>query len=226
MKILNDMNTDYHVHSCTFSDWLNTIEELVQYAKKIWLREIAITDHSSAMTKKLSENFWFYPNWARYNVVDWKNVHNDVEVIFWVEADLLNENWDICTDIQGFENDFIVLAAHSYTYQSDAKTVTDWLVKAIERHHTKIKFIAHPHDKFQAPEMDIEKLVKVANKYNIPLEFNWLTFKRESHNQIDWLNYILANANEIYINSDAHTLTDLENLKVEQYKYLSENGYI
>lgn len=226
MKIVNLDNKDYHIHCSNFSDWLNSIDEIVKFAWEIWLTEIAITDHSDVMTKNFTEEFWFVPWTARFSISSWKNVFNDVNVIFWVEADLLNEKWDICTTIQWIESEFIILAAHKWTYKSDFKTVTQGLIKAIERHHKKIKFICHPDDNFQVWEyIEIEKLVEVANKYNIPLEFNWYTFSGWNSN-FPKLEYMLKNANELYLNSDAHTLFQLRENRKLCFDYLRENWYV
>jgi len=47
MKILNPGNTsDLHMHTITFSDGFNTIDEIVIHAGKVGLKKIAITDHS------------------------------------------------------------------------------------------------------------------------------------------------------------------------------------
>ena len=49
MKILNSIHEDYHVHSLNYSDGLNTIDEIAEYAGKIGLKKIIITDHSQAV---------------------------------------------------------------------------------------------------------------------------------------------------------------------------------
>jgi histidinol phosphatase-like PHP family hydrolase len=49
VKILNTMGEDYHMHSINYSDGMNTIDEIVQYAGKIGLKKITITDHSQFM---------------------------------------------------------------------------------------------------------------------------------------------------------------------------------
>jgi hypothetical protein len=35
MKVLNTIHEDYHIHSLNYSDGMNTIDEIVQYAGKI-----------------------------------------------------------------------------------------------------------------------------------------------------------------------------------------------
>jgi len=90
-NIVNDQNSDFHIHS-VFSDGCATVEEIVQYAWKIWMEEIAITDHSDHATNILKERYGIIPcGGGRYALNHRENVHNDVKVIFWVEGDVINE---------------------------------------------------------------------------------------------------------------------------------------
>lgn len=47
-KIINFDARDFHMHTSSFSDGLNTIDELVGFATKLGFEEICITDHSDA----------------------------------------------------------------------------------------------------------------------------------------------------------------------------------
>ena len=206
-RIVNLDNKDYHIHTSSFSDGIATINEVVQFAGTIWLEEIAITDHSQAAIDSFrKEDNIMSGGTAYWSIWSRKNVYNDVKVIFGVEGDLLNGNWDVCFNIQGTEPEFIILSAHSDIYKSSPETITDATTKAIKKYHKKIKFIWHPCNNADFGNYyDIEKLVKVANEYNIPLEFNAKNFSRWKTN-LEKLDYLLKNTDLIYINSDAHTL--------------------
>lgn len=226
MKILNLDWRDYHMHTSSFSDGMNSVDEMVKFAWDIWLTEIAITDHSDVVMDNLWKKFWVFPNVFRSNIRRWKNVFNDVNVIFWVEADILNENWDVCFNIQWEESDYIILAWHSGVYKWNPETITNAYINAIKRYHLKIKFICHPCNNSDFWKyIDIEKLVKVANKYNIPLEFNTKNYVYWKTN-MDKLKYLLKNTNEVYINSDAHNLFMMKNCRKEWILYLEKNNYI
>jgi len=84
MKILNPWNSwDFHLHTLNYSDWFNTIDEMVVQAGKIWLKKIAFTDHSS----KLVTSIGIWESTVRSNFEHmkkrWKNIHNDVEVMLY-----------------------------------------------------------------------------------------------------------------------------------------------
>jgi len=226
MKLLNPDERDYHMHTSSFSDGMNSVDEIVKFAWEIGLKEIAITDHSDTCMKNLKKQKGISPSTFRYNIRRRKNVFNDLNVIFWVEADILNQDWDICSTIQGDEPDYIILAGHQHVYQSDPQTITDAHIKAIERYHSKIKFICHPCNNSDFWKyIDIQRLVKVANKYQIPLEFNAKNYVYGKTN-MDKLDYLLKNTNEVYINSDAHNLFMLKNHRKSWLQYLKENNYI
>ncbi|MCT4617275.1 MAG: PHP domain-containing protein [Candidatus Gracilibacteria bacterium] len=225
MKILNLDNRDYHMHSSDFSDGMSTVDEIVRFAGEIGLTEIAITDHSDATLEKFKREYDYRPSTMRFAIKTRQNVFNDVKVIFGVEGDLLDEEGNVSFTIQGLEPDFIILSAHRCVFKG--KDATQGYIKAIEKHHDKIKFIGHPCfllEKFGTTS-DIKQIVEVANKYNIPLEFNAKNIVKGDTN-LEKLDYMLKNANEIYINSDAHTLYDLKESRKFAIKYLKENNYI
>lgn len=219
-NIINNENSDFHIHS-VFSDGCATVEEIVQYAWKLWMEEIAITDHSDHLVKILKEHYWICPSWdARYSLNSRKNVHNDVIVIFWVEWDVLNENWDICITNQQIEWNFTILSVHRNWYLSDPETATKWLLSAIEKHHEKINLIGHPYDVNELWEyIEIEPVVELANKYGIPMEFNYWTFRKNRAIK-EKLDYMLKNAKNIYVNSDAHSLSSIMPKRQGCYDYL------
>ena len=135
MKIINTIQEDYHIHSLNYSDWFNTTDEIVQYAAKIWLKKIVITDHSQAA---MDINKLALKNW-RNTIKRRKNVHNDVEVAFGIEWDLLDEEWNCCLNIQWKESDFCILSCHSDIFQWDLKNITQSYINAIHKNHEKIK---------------------------------------------------------------------------------------
>lgn len=225
-KIVNLDNRDYHMHSMNFSDGFNTVDEIVKFAWEIWMTEIAITDHSDKAMEFLRSKYFLMPNSMRSMAKKWRNVHNDVNVIFWVEADILDEDWNICDTIVWKESDFIILSAHSDVYSSSKETVNKAYENAIKKHHQKIKCICHPCSTPNFGDyVDIEKLVDLANQYDIALEMNAKYLYNNLEN-IEKLHILLQKANKIYINSDSHCLFDLKEFRKNAINFLKENNYI
>ena len=137
MLLLNTIHEDYHMHCMNYSDGMNTIDEIVQYAGKIGLKKIAITDHSqfsldlTGFTKKS----------LRSVSKRRKNVHNDVEVVFGVEGDIIDEEGNCCFDIQGREGDFCILSCHKHKHKGDLKNITQTYIHAIHKYHDRIAFM-------------------------------------------------------------------------------------
>ena len=73
--------------------------------------------------------------------------------------------------------------------------------------------------------LDIKKLVEVANNYDIWLEFDATNFVRNK-TDLEKLDYLLQNANKIYINSDAHNLYELKNSRKKAIEFLKENKFL
>lgn len=221
MKVLNTIHEDYHMHSFNYSDGLNTIDEIVQYAGKIWLKKIAITDHSQAVL----DNHHYAHKCGRINLRRRKNVHNDVEVIFGVEGDLLDEEWNCCFDIQGIESDFSILVAHSGVYKWDDKNITQAYINAIHKYHDKIKFMWHICKKNTSEYLDIHAIAQVLNQYQIPVEVNCSNLSSDKED-IEKLKELVAIIEAgVYVNSDAHTLYDLTKRQTG-FDFLKEQGFL
>ncbi|PIN73500.1 hypothetical protein COV20_04730 [Candidatus Woesearchaeota archaeon CG10_big_fil_rev_8_21_14_0_10_45_16] len=221
MEIVNPgLSGDYHMHSLQYSDGLPTIDEIVQYAGRLGLEEIAITDHSQAaldrsgLTKKAHRSI----------VQRWENVHNDVKVIFGVEGDLLDEEGNICEDIAGHTSDFLILSLHHQVYQGNFSKVTEAYLKAMEKYGQKIRFLGHPHIQKGTEHLDMAALVEAANHHDIPLEFNGRYFRQGGN--ADNLQIMLQKADRIYVNSDAHTLSELRDHRRACFNFLKQESYL
>lgn len=224
-RIVNFDATDFHMHTSSFSDGMNTIQEMLSFAGKIWLTEIAITDHSDAC-RKYFETIWIYASAGRWDTVSYKDLENHVKLSFGVEWDLLDPEGNSCFTIQWKESDFCILSAHKNIYQGSPNTITDATIQAIEKYGNKIKFIWHPTCNNQFWKYyDMEKLVKAANKHGIALEINAKSIANgNTHKQ--QLDIMLRKGNSFYFNSDAHNITNLQEYRIEAAKFLEERWYI
>ncbi|MBN2459120.1 hypothetical protein JXB28_02455 [Candidatus Woesearchaeota archaeon] len=226
MKILNTEKEDYHVHSFNFSDGMSDVDELTKFAGEIGMKKLVITDHSQAAIEAHGE-----PKKASRSMLKgerrWFNVFNDVDVSFGVEADLLDEDGSICDHIQGVKGDFIILSYHAEVFKGDHKKITQAFVNAIEKHHDKINCIGHIYAFIKGTGIDIARIVDCANKYNVPFELNCRYITSGKHKaDMDALKLMLSKADAIYVNSDAHTLWELRELRKKGFEFLKENGYV
>ncbi len=227
MKILNDKPFgDYHLHSSTLSDGMNSIDEIVIEAGKLNYKEIAITDHN----QEYLESYHFKAN-THYSIISsgrWKNIHNDVHVIFGVEADLLNENGDICNHIQNILPEFMVLSTHQKMYSGNVRLIKKGYLNAIRRYGPKINLLGHLCSKQFSNCLnseDIIEIVSAANKAGIALELNCANLVNSKTCEKN-LKAMLLNCKCLYVNSDSHTLYEFINLRNEGFNYLESNHYI
>ena len=220
VKVLNTIHEDYHMHSINFSDGMNTIDEIVQYAGKIGMKKIVITDHSQADIDDEKISFKNY----RRNLRRRKNVYNDVEVVFWVEGDLLDDDGNCCFDIQGIEGDFCILSCHR-SYKWDPKNITQAYINAINKYHDKIKCMGHICKGDTAKYLDVEAVADVLNTYDIPIEINcsYLSLGMTDTEKLDKLLSLIQWW--VYVNSDMHTLNDFS-LRQAGFDYLKEKGFM
>jgi len=222
MNIVNaDIRDDYHMHTITYSDGLNSVDEMVAFAGNIGMRKIAITDHCQAYLYCNG----FGKKTARNNITRWRNVYNDVEVIFGIEADLLNEKGDVSMDIQGKESSVVILSAHPKVYHGDPRKITQGYVSAIERFGDRITFLGHLCACYFDTYVEIEPVIAVAIASGVAFELNCanLVYGKTNTNK---LRNVLAAAETLYINSDAHTLYELQHLRSAGMRFLHENGYL
>lgn len=221
MKILNTIHEDYHMHSLNYSDGMNTIDEIVQYVGKLWMKKIVITDHSQFALDA--------SNLAMKNIRSItkrrKNVHNDVEVLFGVEWDLLDEEGNCCFHIQDIEPEFCILSCHKGKYSGDFKNITQAYINAIHKYHDKIKLIGHICKGNTAKYLDVEAVAKVLNQYQIPIELNCcnLYSKKTDTEKLEKILPMIEAG--IYVNSDMHTLNEF-NHRQQGFDYLKERGYL
>lgn len=216
MKILNTEKEDYHVHSLNFSDGWNTIDDIVRFAGSIGMKKIAFCDHSDAVLKKKG----MAKKTLRETAKRWRNIHNNVEVIIGVEADLLNKKGEICTTIQGFENEFVILSYHPLVFKGSQADVVKGFINAIKKYHKRINIIGHVC--FMLSESNSKKIIAAANKYKIPLELNAKYFL---NNPEKWT-VLLKHADRIYINCDGHLLEDIKYARRDAFKLLKKMKYI
>ncbi|MCP4672060.1 MAG: PHP domain-containing protein [Desulfobacula sp.] len=227
MKIINDQTFgDYHIHSATLSDGMNSIDEIVIQAGKLNYKEIAITDHN----QEYLQRHGFKAN-THYSIISsgrWKNIHNSVHILFGVEADLLNENGDICDRIQNISTKFMILSAHEQIYSGDANLIKKGYLNAIDRYGSKIKLLGHLCSKQFSDYLNTEDIIEIvlaANKAKIPLEFNCANLVNKK-TCVANLKAMLLCCKSLYVNSDAHTLHEFINVRKKGFNYLQSNNYI
>jgi len=205
-----DIKGDLHIHS-NWSDGINTIEEIAQYARDLGYKYIAITDHSKslAIAKGLTERELLK------QIEEIKGLNSRIKgisVLSGIEVDILMDGTLDYPDNILKELDIVIASVHT-GFKQDKFQMTNRIIKAMNNRYVNI--IAHPTGRLlgkrQGYEVIVDEVLKEARENNIILEIN------ASPDRLD-LNDILARkAKEMGIkmavNTDAHEVLRLEEMR-------------
>ncbi len=212
---LGDIQGVIHTHT-TYSDGLNTLQEMVEYAQRLGYKYIGISDHSKAA---------FYANGLKEERVEaqWREIDDlnktlfNFKILKSIECDILNDGaLDYSDDIlRGF--DFVIASVHSNLKMTEEKA-TARLIKAIENPFTTI--LGHPTGRLllsrEGYPIDHKKVIEACAANKVAIELNANPYRLD----VDWtwIPYALECGVLISINPDAHSC---EGIKDIQYGVLA-----
>ncbi|QSX05314.1 PHP domain-containing protein [Sedimentibacter sp. zth1] len=220
---------DYHVHS-KFSHVRhakNTVEEIVNKAIEVGLKEIAITNHGlSHITYGIRKRHLLS---LRKEINELQMKYPNIKILLGVEANILSLNGDIDVTQDIIDNcDIVLCGYHTFVgyktfkdfwsfmvlnklakkfgwfVEKQRKSNTQAIVKAMES--KKINILTHPGEKLI---VDIEKIAKSAEKNSIILEIN------SSHKHLSTEELKVCKLYDIkyIINSDSHSIDTIGDYK-------------
>ncbi len=198
----SDIKGVIHSHT-TWSDGLNTLEEMVAYAKELGYDYIGITDHSKAA---------FYANGLKPErvlqqmaAIDELNQKMAPFRIFkGIESDILNDgSLDYEEDILK-QFDFIIASVHT-NLRMDEEKATQRLITAIENPYTTI--LGHPTGRLllsrKGYPIDHEKVIDACAANGVAIELNANPYRLDL--DWTWIPYALEKGVPISVNPDAHS---------------------
>ncbi len=198
----SDIKGVIHSHT-TWSDGLNTLEEMVAYAKELGYGYIGITDHSKAA---------FYANGLQPErvlqqmaAIDELNAKMAPFRIFkGIESDILNDgSLDYEEDILK-KFDFIIASVHT-NLRMDEEKATRRLVTAIENPYTTI--LGHPTGRLllsrKGYPIDHKKVIDACAANGVAIELNANPYRLDL--DWTWIPYALEKEVLISVNPDAHS---------------------
>lgn len=207
---LDDLKGDLHCHS-TYTDGVDSIEEMAQAAKDLGHKYLAITDHSKRVT--VAEGLDAKELAKQIEEIDKINEKlKDFTILKGVEVDILEDgSLDLPDDILK-ELDIRICSIH-YKLELSNEKQTRRILKAMENPYFNIW--AHPTDReiHQRDPIDInmDKIMSEAAERNICMEIN------SSPRRLDLNDIHSRMAKEhgikIAISTDSHTKDNLKNLK-------------
>ncbi len=213
--------SDYHIHS-TYSKnkhGKSTIEEIVQRAIEIGLKEIAITDHGprhflyGMRLDKIEE--------AKNEIIRLRHIYPQIKILFGVESNIISFDGDTDITAELFETFDIILCGYhlgamylsfkdfwgfivlNYFGRFNKKLRehmteknTDAVVKALNKY--KINILTHPGDKMP---VNIKRIVEAAEKNKTILEIS----NHHDHLNSEEIEIAAKYDVQFVISSDAHS---------------------
>ena len=166
-----DVKGDLQMHT-KWSDGANTIEEMVQEARKLGHKFIAITDHVGSLKiaggmdeEKIAEQ-------AR-EIEKVREKYDDIYIFHGVEANIMKDG-SIDVGKEVLKNVDVVLASIHSAFRMEEKEMTARLLKAMDNEYVDI--IAHPTcriiQKREPIKVDMEKVMEKAKENDIVMEIN------------------------------------------------------
>lgn len=199
-----DLKGILHNHS-TYSDGMNTLEEMAVYCKELGYEYLGICDHSQTAV---------YAGGLKPQTILLQ--HQEIEklnqklapfkIFKGIESDILgNGDLDYEEDVlKSF--DFIVASVHA-NLKMDEERATNRLLRAIENPYTRI--LGHPTGRLLLGRpgypIDHRKIIDACAANNVVIELNAHPYRLD----IDWrwIPYCLDKGVKISINPDAHQKT-------------------
>jgi DNA polymerase (family X) len=168
---LQDIRGDLHVHTKR-TDGHDTVEELVEAARKRGYDYIAITDHSRHVTVARG----LKPEQVREQTREIDEINKKLKgftVLKATEVDILEDGSLDLPDEVLQELDLTVCSVH-YKFNLSLQQQTDRILKAMENPHFKI--LAHPTGRLigqrEPYQVDMEEVMKAAKQKGCVLEVN------------------------------------------------------
>jgi len=169
---LEDIKGDIHSHT-TASDGVNTLEEMVEEAKKLGYQYIGVADHAPSIQSRGLGTVLKIVSDTRKKINDINSSQTDIKVLFGYEVNILVDNSlglpdDILKDL-----DFVIAGIHT-AFGQDKETVTKRLISAIENPYVRV--ISHPSGRLlnerDPADPDWRKIFSAARDNGVILEIN------------------------------------------------------
>jgi DNA polymerase (family 10) len=207
---LKDIKADLQVHT-NWSDGTASIEEMARAAKALGYRTVAITDHSQAVrvangldAKRVREQ--------KTEIEAVRKKVRGITILHGIEVDILSDgSLDLPVALLR-QLDIVIGAVHS-RFEMPRDAMTARILKAVST--GLLHVFGHPTGRLinrrPAYQVDLEALFAAAREHRVALELN-------AHpDRLDLTDIYVKRAKElgltITINTDAHSLADLELMK-------------
>ena len=205
-----DLEGTLHVHT-TYSDGRHGVEAMARAAKALGHTYIGICDHSkaAAYAHGLTEDR-VRSQWDEIDRVD--AAVAGIRILKGIEVDILTDGRLDFDDAFLAEFDLVVASVHS-KFSMTEKEATARLIRAVQNPHVDI--LGHPTGRLllarEGYPVDMRAVIDTAAEARTAIEIN----ANPARLDMDWqfLEYAREKGVQIPINTDAHSIEELENMR-------------
>ncbi|MEK7255627.1 MAG: PHP domain-containing protein, partial [Bacteroidota bacterium] len=204
-----DVRGVVHAHS-TWSDGLNTIQEMAERCRSLGYEYLGMTDHSKSA---------FYANGLKEDrlLAQWQEVDKLNEMLApfkifkGIESDILFDgSLDYADEILK-QFDFVIASVHSIL-RMDEEKATQRIIKAVENQYTTI--LGHPTGRLllsrQGYPLDHQKVLDACAANGVAIELNANPYRLDL--DWTWIPKALEKGILISVNPDAHSLGGIHDI--------------
>ncbi len=205
-----DLKGTLHVHT-TYSDGRHGVEAMARAAKALGYTYIGICDHSkaAAYAHGLTEDR-VRSQWDEIDRVD--DAVAGIRVLKGIEVDILSDGRLDFDDAFLAEFDLVVASVHS-KFSMTEKEATERLMCAVQ--NPNVDILGHPTGRLllsrEGYPVNMRAVIDAAAEARTAIEIN----ANPARLDMDWrlLNYARQKGVQIPINTDAHSIEELENMR-------------
>ncbi|MCB0665915.1 MAG: PHP domain-containing protein [Saprospiraceae bacterium] len=205
-----DIKGVIHTHS-TFSDGINTVEEMMLFSRERGYEYLAVTDHSQiAVYADGMDEAKVLAQWKEIDELN--GVNPDFRIIKGIECDILNDGSLDYDDLLRSQFELVIASIHT-NIKMDKEKATDRLVRAIEHPHTNM--IGHPTGRLllgrDGYPIDIEKVLDACAANQVAIEINASPYRLD----LDWryIHRAVEKGIMLSINPDAHAREAIDQIR-------------
>ena len=206
----NEIKGDLHVHT-KYSDGQNTITEMVNAARDLNYKYIAITDHSKA--RAISNGLNEERILEQINEIKkLRSKFKDITIFTGMEVDI-KSNGELDLDYDVLKKLDIVIASIHSGFKQNKEEMTRRLVKVLDT--GLVKIFGHPTTRLinqrEEVQFDFKTIFNLCKEKNIALEIN--SFPERLDLRDIYIKEAINNGNKLVINTDSHHVNHFNLIK-------------
>jgi DNA polymerase (family 10) len=206
-----DLKGDLHMHT-TASDGIHSLADMIEAARKLGHRYIAITEHSVSARIANGLDCDRLRRWCD-EIRECRQHYHDIEVFTGIEVDIRKDG-SLDFDDEILRECEVVVASLHASLHMESEEMTRRLVTAVS--HPLVNILGHPTARMlqerEAAQYDFEQVLAAAVKNGVAFEINSSPQRLDLKDVL--IRRVIASGGKVCIDSDAHATGQLNNIEL------------